>query len=84
MVIRLTKVRGRVLCLCSRIVRCLQAWIQSSLHYKSIVVKVSIDFVSTYSDLCPVNAIVGYRLPIVFVLDSDNINTGLLVIYEQF
>lgn len=77
-----TKLRGRVLYLCFRIVWCLQAKRFNPLHYKSIVMKVSIDSKSTYSDLCPVNAIVDYRLPIVLPLDIDTINAGLFVIYE--
>lgn len=44
-----------------------------------IVRKVWIDFVSTYLDLCSVNTIVKYRMPIMFILASDNINTLLLL-----
>lgn len=71
-----------VLCICAFDYRqCLQASASRNriLDNTKVIVRclaeVQIDSVSTYADLCVVNAIVEHRLPIVFILDIDNINT---------
>lgn len=74
----LTKVRGLVLCLWYTLELCQCVCKQYIFGTKAKVcgfthTTLSVSIWLFGADLCPVNAIVSYRKPIVFILASDNI-----------